>query len=62
MTLFSVLFSENYFQLYPVEYDQTQNIVKINLENYINATQKPNVYIYDGGDRKKLTLYEKENS
>ncbi len=48
MTLFSVLFSEDYFHLYPAEYDQTQNTVKINLESYINTTQKPNVYIYDG--------------
>ncbi|HBT51192.1 MAG TPA: hypothetical protein DEA49_03665 [Petrotoga sp.] len=61
VTLFSVIFSENYFHLYPVEYDQTQNIVKMNLESYVNSMQKPNVYIYDGGDRKKLTLYEKEN-
>lgn len=61
MTIFLIGFSEDYFFLYPAEYIQTQNIVKINLENYTSVKEKPNLYIYDGGNKKKLPVYQTIN-
>ncbi|PNR94618.1 L,D-transpeptidase family protein [Petrotoga sp. 9PWA.NaAc.5.4] len=52
------IFSENHFFLYLSEYDQSQKTVKINLESYYELSGKPEVYIYDGSTRRKLTIYE----
>lgn len=58
MIISITIFSENYFSLYLSEYDQSQKTVKINMESYYELSGKPEVYIYDGSTRKKLTIYE----
>src|SRR5690554_6219158 len=57
-----ISFSEDFFLMYPSEYDQSKNTVKINLESLIELQSIPDVYIYDGGIRKKLiTSQVREN-
>ncbi len=51
-----ISFAENYFLMYPSEYDQSKNTVKINVESLLELQSIPDVYIYDGGIRKKLIV------